>query len=71
MWECVFSMISHSHFVNMANHMTINMETPRIDSSFSWKEELIELIYINPSIILYLNVNYLDLCHDRVCGHLK
>ena len=37
-----------THMMLMANHVTINVETPMIDSSISLKENLIKLIRINP-----------------------
>ena len=37
--------------------MAIVVETPRIDNGFSFEEEFIELIFINPEMVLYLIVN--------------
>ena len=40
--------------------LAINVETLRIYSGCSLETEFIELIYMNPSMVLYLTVNEVD-----------
>ena len=51
-----------THMMNIDDLMTIIVETPRLDSRYSLEEELIELIYMNPQIILCLIVDWFDSC---------
>ena len=60
-----------THVVSMADHMTIGVETPRIDSGWSLEKEFINLIHMNPWIVLCQNVNQVDSCHGCVCGILN
>ena len=56
--------------MSMANLMTIDIETTRIDSGWSLEKEFTELILMNPWIVLYQIVNQVYSYHDRVCGPL-
>ena len=49
----------------------IGVDTPRIDSGCSLEKELIELIFMNHLMVLYLIVNQVDSFHSLVCGHLS
>ena len=55
-----------THMMSMADLVAINVETLRIDSGCSLEKEFIELICINPLMVLYLSVNQVDSCHDFV-----
>ena len=39
--------------MNIVDHMVISVETSMIDSVFSLKKNFIELIYMNPWMVLY------------------
>ena len=54
--------------MSLADHMTICMDSSRIDSRCSFGEEFIELIHINPSKVLYLIFNQVDLSHGCIHG---
>ena len=54
--------------MSMVNHVTISVETLRIDSECSLEKVLTELIRMNPLMVLYLTVNQVDSCHGYVCG---
>ena len=49
--------------MSTANPVAINMETLRTDSGCTIEKEFIELIYVNPLILLYLTINKVDSCH--------
>ena len=59
-----------THIMSMANLVGINVETPRMDSGCSLEKELIQLIHMNPSIVLCQTVNQVDSCHGCVLGPL-
>ena len=46
--------------MNMAYLVTIGVETLRIYNGCSLEKEFIELIYINPLIVLYLTIDQVD-----------
>ena len=54
--------------MSMADPIAIGVETLRIDSGCSLEKEFIELICMNPWIVLYLTINQVDSCHGCVCG---
>ena len=56
--------------ISMTDHVAIGLETPRIDSGCSLKEDFIELILMDPSILLSQTINQFDSCHDYVRGPL-
>ena len=56
--------------MSMVDHVTIGVETLRIDNGYSFKKEFTKLIYMNILIVLYLIVNQVDSCHSCVCGPL-
>ena len=53
--------------MSMADLVAIIVETPKIDSGYSLENEFTELIRMNPKIILYLIVNWVDSCHSFLC----
>ena len=55
-----------TQMTSMADQVAIGMETLRIDSCCSLEKEFTELIRMNPSMVLYLTANQVDLCHDCV-----
>ena len=57
-----------THMISMNDHISIGVETRRIDSGCSLEKEFSELIRMNPSIVLYLTINQVDSCHGFVCG---
>ena len=59
-----------THMMSMADPIAIGVETLRIDSGCSLEKEFIELIHMNPLMVLYLTVNQVDSCHGCVCGPL-
>ena len=59
-----------THMINIADLMVIYVETPRIDSGYSLEEKLIELIYMNPQIVLCLIVDWVDSFQTCVNGPL-
>ena len=56
--------------MSMADPISIGVETLRIDSWCSLEKEFIELIRMNPWMVLYLTVNQVSSCHGCVCGPL-
>ena len=59
-----------SHMMSMADPLAIGVETLRIDNGCSLEKEFIELIRMNPKMVLYLTVNQVDSCHGFVCDPL-
>ena len=59
-----------THLMSMVDLLVICVETPRMENRCSLEKELIELIYMNPRIVLYLIINQIDSCHSCVYGHL-
>ena len=59
-----------THMMIMANLIAIDVETQKIDSGCSLEKEFIELIRMNPLMVLYLTVNQIDSCYGCVCGPL-
>ena len=59
-----------THVMSMADLVTINVETPRIESGCYLKKKFIELICMNPSMILSQTVNQVDSCHACIWGPL-
>ena len=56
--------------MSMVDPMTIDVETPRLDSGFSLEKEFTKLIRMNPSMVLCQIVYHVDSCHGYVCGSL-
>ena len=64
-------MISNStNMMSMVDPITIDVETPRIDSECSLEKEFIKLIHMNLSMILYLTINQVYSYHGFVHGPL-
>ena len=59
-----------THMMSMTNHVSIEVETLRIDSEYSLEKEFIELIRMNPLMVINLTINQFDSCHGCVCGPL-
>ena len=59
-----------SHMMSMTDPIAIGVETLRIDSGCSLEKEFVELIRMNPSMVIYLIVNQVDSCHGCVRGPL-
>ena len=59
-----------THIVIMANHVTIGVKTPRIDSGCSLEKEFTELICMNLGMVLCQIFNQVDSCHSCVRGPL-
>ena len=59
-----------THIMSMPDLVAICVGAPRIDSGCSLKKEFIELIRMNPLIILCQIVNQVDSCHGCVRGPL-
>ena len=59
-----------THMMSMTDFVAIGVEILRIDSGCSLEKEFIELIRMNPWMVLYLTVNQVDSCHGCVCGPL-
>ena len=59
-----------SHMMSMSDPIAIGVETLRIDSGCSLEKELIELIHMNPLMVLDLTINQVYSCHGCVCGSL-
>ena len=56
-----------THMISMVDHVVINVKTLRIDSGCFLVIEFIELIRMNPWMVLYPIVTQVDSCH--VCVH--
>ena len=56
--------------MSIVDHVTIDVETLRIDSGCSLEKWFTELICMNPWMLLYVIVNQFDSCHGCVCGPL-
>ena len=52
--------------MSMADLISIDVDTPKIDSGCSLEKEFTELIHMNPKIVLYLIVNQVNSCHNCV-----
>ena len=52
-----------THMMSMVDLVTISVETLMIDNGCSLKNEFTELICINPRMVLYLNINWVNSCH--------
>ena len=59
-----------THMMSMANLVGINVETQMMDSGCSLEKELIQLIHMNPSMVLCQTINQVDSCHGCVLGPL-
>ena len=59
-----------THMMSIADPIVIDVETLMIDSGCALEKEFIELICMNPLMVLYLFVNQVDSCHGCVCGPL-
>ena len=55
---------------SMVDPIATSVVILRMDSECSLEKDFIELIYMNPRIILYLTVNQVDSCHNCVYGPL-
>ena len=58
------------HMMSMTDLVAISVETPMKDSGCSLEKEFTKFIYMNPLIVLYVNLNQVNLCHSCVCGPL-
>ena len=56
--------------MTMIDTMAIGVETLRIDSECSLEKDFIELIHMNPWMVIIPNVNQVYSCHGGVCGPL-
>ena len=54
--------------MSMTDPVTISVETPRIDNLCSLEKEFIELICMNPYIILCQIVNHVYSCYGCISG---
>ena len=54
----------------MADLVSIGIETPRMDSRCYLGKEFIELIHMNPLMVLCQTVNQVDSCQGCVRGPL-
>ena len=52
--------------MSMLDPIAIGVETLRIDNGCLLEKEFIELIRMNPRIVLYPTVNQVDSCHSCV-----
>ena len=59
-----------THMMNMIDLVTIGTETLRIDIGCSLEKEFIEVIHMNPSMVLNLAVNKVYSCHSCIYGPL-
>ena len=59
-----------TRMMRIIDPMAITVETPRIDSEYSLEKEFTKLIYMDTSMVLYLIINQVDLCHGYVCDFL-
>ena len=59
-----------THMMSMADPIAIGVETLRINSGCSLEKEFIELIRMNPWMILYLTINQVNSYHGCVYGSL-
>ena len=64
------TLFNQTHMMSMVDSIAIGVETLRIDNGCSLEKELIELIRMNPLMVLYLTVNQVDSCHSCVCDPL-
>ena len=49
--------------INMVDLIAIDVETLKIDSGYSLEKKFIELIYIDPLMVLYLTSDQVDSYH--------
>ena len=54
----------------MVDPMDIDVETWRVDSEYSLQKDYINLIHINPLIVIYVTVKWVNSFHSCVCGLL-
>ena len=60
----IIVLLDLTHMTSMIDLVAINMEILWIDSRYYLEKEFTELICMNPLMVLYLNVNQVDSCHD-------
>ena len=60
-----------THRMRTIDLVIIGVEKLRISSGCSLDKEFINLICMNPKIVLYLSVNHADSWHSCVCGLLN
>ena len=58
-------------YVSMTNLVAIGVDTLRIDSDYSLEKVIIELIHMNPKMILYLVFNHINSCQGCVWKYRK
>ena len=46
-----------AHEISMVDHLAISVETPRIHNGWFCKKWFIELIHMNPKMVLYITIN--------------
>ena len=63
----IITLFDMANMMNVSDFVAIIVETIRIYSECYLDNEIIELIYMNPLMVLYLIVNRVDSCHYRVC----
>ena len=56
--------------MSMVDHVAIGVDTPKIDGGCSLDREFIELIHMNPRMVLYQTINHVDSCYGCVCDPL-
>ena len=64
------TILSNSYLINMADLVAVSVETLRIDNECFLAKEFIELIYMNPRMVLCQTVNQVDSCHNCLRGPL-
>ena len=59
-----------THMMSIVDCVAIGEETLKIDSGCSLEKEFIELIRMNPGILIMCNCQHVNSCHACVCGLL-
>ena len=55
-----------THMISMTDLMAVGVETLRINIGCSLDKKFIELIHMNPRIVLYLTINLVNLYHNCI-----
>ena len=63
-------MFDSTHMMIITNDVVISVEIPKVACGYYLKEEFTKLVCLNPLMLLYLTINYIDLFYSSLCGPL-
>ena len=66
----IIALFNPTHMISMVDHVSIGVETLRIDSGCSLEKKFTKFVCMNPKMVLYLIINQVDSDHNYVCDPL-